>query len=85
MAKPVRLGTWNKLPNYECPYCSYATLVSEEAVQTHILARHSAEVRQEAIAEMQAADAAKAAAAAEASKPAKSPKADKQAADSGKE
>lgn len=33
------IGLWSGLPNYGCPYCSYATLQGPGAVELHILAR----------------------------------------------
>lgn len=32
-------GLWNDLPNYKCPYCMYATLSGDYAVEMHILAK----------------------------------------------
>lgn len=62
--KDVIVGKWDKYKNYKCPYCPFATLAGEETVRVHMVNVHADAIRMEAIAEMQAADAAKSAASA---------------------
>jgi hypothetical protein len=37
--RPLRVGTWHGLPNYECTRCGYKTLDREAALE-HVLTTH---------------------------------------------
>jgi len=40
-------GTWNKLPNYGCPYCDHATPNGPESIEDHIEDFHPDQVDEE--------------------------------------